>query len=87
MIYISPYQKLIQLKDYLDGIHQYVTVVGKWIFDSNFTFVIPLTKECLNYCCVHNNKTKSMSGYKEVLKEIRFFTEDNTKVTFRGENS
>ena len=42
---ISAYTTLIQLKYHLDGIHHYITVVGKYIFDSSYIFALPLTKK------------------------------------------
>ena len=42
-----PFQTLIQLNQFLDGIQHYVTVVGKWVFDSNVVFEITLTSEYL----------------------------------------
>ena len=45
---ISPYSTLIQLKDNIDGIHHCVTVVSKWIFDSNFLFALSFTRENLD---------------------------------------
>ena len=45
---ISPYPTLSQLKHYLDGIQHCVTVVGDWIFDSHFTFALPLTQDELD---------------------------------------
>ena len=44
---ISIYPILMQLKDYFDGIQHCVIVVGKGIFDSNFSFELPLTKDNL----------------------------------------
>ena len=79
MLDVYPYPTLIQLKGYLEGIHHCVTVVGKCIFEINFHFVLPLTKDNLDYCCINDNETKGMNGYKGVLKVIRFFTKDNTK--------
>ena len=38
----------IQLKYFLGGIQHCVTVVGKWFFDSNFPFAIPLTCDNLD---------------------------------------
>ena len=32
-----------------------ITVCGKWIFDSNFEFALPLTKTLLNYICSGND--------------------------------
>ena len=42
---ISPFPTLIQLKDFLGGVYHCVTVVGKWIFESNFPSALPLPKE------------------------------------------
>ena len=50
MIEISPYPILIWLKYFIGGIHHCVKVVGKWIFVSNYTFALPLTKDNLEYC-------------------------------------
>ena len=55
LLSISPHKTLIQLKDFLGGIHHCVTVVGKWIFDSNFTFALPLKKDNLYHCCINEN--------------------------------
>ena len=79
MLDISPFPALIQLKDFLGGIHHCVAVVGKWIFDSNFTFALPLTKENLEYCCINDNETEVMNDYKIVLGSIVFFTKENNK--------
>ena len=35
-----------------------ITVCGKWIFDSNLGFVLPLTKAWLNYICSGNGTDK-----------------------------
>ena len=42
----------------LDTAHredQCITVCGKWIFDSNLDFALPLTKASLNYICSGND--------------------------------
>ena len=67
---IAPYSTLFQFKYDLDGIHHCVTVIDKWYFESNFPFVLPLTKENLDYCCINDNETKRMNFYKGVLKSI-----------------
>ena len=64
---------MIQLKDFICGIHNCVTVVGKCIFDSSFPFALPLTKYNLEYCCINDNEKKVTNGYKEVFKTIRVF--------------
>ena len=79
MLDISPNPTMLQLGDYLDGIHYCVTVFGNFIFDSNFTFAVPLTKDNLGYCWINDNETKVVNGYKGLLKAITFFKKDNTK--------
>ena len=32
-----------------------ITIFGKWIFDSNLEFALPLTKASLNYICSGND--------------------------------
>ena len=64
---ISPYPTLIYLKYCLGRIHHCVKVVGKWGFDNNFPFALPLTKENLDYCCISDNYKKIINGYKGVL--------------------
>ena len=86
MLDISPYPTLIQFKDFRGGIHHFVIVVGKWIFDSNFTFALPLTKDNPKYCCINDNKTKVMNVLKPVLKAI-FFKNIKIKLSFKSENS
>ena len=49
LIDIYTYPTLIQLDDYIDGVHHCIKVVGKWIFDSNFPFAPSLTKDNLDY--------------------------------------
>ena len=42
----------------LDTAHRtdhYINVCGKWIFDSNLEFALPLTKASLNYICPGND--------------------------------
>ena len=53
LLSISPHTTLIQLKDFLGGIHHSVTAVGKWIFGSNFPFALPITKDNLDYCYIN----------------------------------
>ena len=65
---IYPYPTLIQLEDYPGGIHYCATVVGKCIFESNLPFAIPLTKEIFYYCCINENETKEINGYKGLSK-------------------
>ena len=64
LIEVSPYPTLNKLKYYLDRIHHCVTVVGIWVFKSDFPFGITLTKENLDFCCINDNETKAVNCYK-----------------------
>ena len=46
-----------------------ITVCGKWIFDSNLEFTLPLTKASLNYIC-SDNDTDEIT-FVGVLRTIR----------------
>ena len=79
MLEISPYPTLLQLKYFIDRIHHCVTVAGKWIFDRNYPFEPPLTKDNLDYCCIEDDKTKVTDGYKG----IRVLSKDNNKIVLQ----
>ena len=56
----------------LDTAHRtdhFITVCGKWIFDSNLEFALPLTKASLNYIC-YGNDTDEIT-FVGVLHAIR----------------
>ena len=74
LLCISPFPTLIQFKYLIGGIQHCVTVVSKWVFDSNFPFALPLTCVDMDYCFTNDNETKVINGYKVLLKAIRFFT-------------
>ena len=48
LIEISPFTTLVMLKYFLGGIQHCITVVGKWVFDIDFTFALPITRENLD---------------------------------------
>ena len=78
---ISIYPILMQLKDYFDGIQHCVIVVGKGIFDSNFSFELPLTKDNSVYYCIYDDLKRVNNYYKGLLKAIRLsIKEDNKRV-------
>ena len=56
LIDIYMFQILIQLKEFLGGIQHCFTVVGRWIFDSNIPFSLPLTRDDMDYSCTNNNE-------------------------------
>ena len=76
---ISTYPTLIKLKYFPDGIHYWVTVVSKWIFDSSFPIDLPLTKNSLYHSLIIENWTKGINGYKRVFIQIGFYPKGNNK--------
>ena len=56
LLEISPFTILIKLIDFIGGIHHFVTVFGKCIFESDFHFSLPLTQDDLEYCCINDNE-------------------------------
>jgi hypothetical protein len=43
-----------------------ISIVGKWIFDSNFDRALPLTKESLDLCCSLDTKKCTFEGVTRV---------------------
>ena len=51
----SKYPTVCLLLDTAHRTDHCITVCGKWIFDSNLEFALPLTKASLNYICSGND--------------------------------
>ena len=51
----SNYPTVCLLLDTAHRTDNCITVCGKWIFDSNLEFALPLTSACLNYICSGND--------------------------------
>ena len=51
----SNYPTVCLLLDTAHRTEKFITVCGKWIFDSNLGFSLPLTKISLNYICSSND--------------------------------
>ena len=49
--------------------HHYITVCGKWIFDSNLKVTLPLTHDFLNDVCRGNDTDENK--FMGVLHDIR----------------
>ena len=81
---ISPFSKLIPLTDFIGGIQNCVTVVGKWVFDRNIPFAIPLACDNMDKYCTNYYERRVNNGYKGVLKAIGFLPRDKISAMFRG---
>ena len=67
----SNYQTVCLLLDMAHWTDHCITVCGKWIFDSNLVFPLPLTKASLNYICSGNDTdeitfVRVLHGIREV---------------------
>ena len=51
----SNYPTVCLLLDTENQTDHCITICGKWIFDSNLEFALPLTKASLNYICSGND--------------------------------
>jgi hypothetical protein len=58
-----------------------VTIVGKWVFDSNGSTAKELSQETLDWCCSSDNKKEKFVG---VFQAIRFSL-DNPRSEFRND--
>ena len=57
----------------------FITVFGKWIFDSNLKVALPLTQVCLNYIyCGNDTDDNKFIGVLHAIREVpmKFFKED-----------
>lgn len=73
---ISDYPTTVSLQAVDGGTQHAVTVVGKFIFDSNCERALPLTEESLNHCC-STDTTKG--AYMRVYRGYRFEEAKNAK--------
>ena len=59
LIDIYPYTISIKMKDFIGGIPHCGTCFGKCIFDSNFSFALPLAQDNMDYSCIHDNEKRN----------------------------
>ena len=53
-------------------------VVGKWIFDSNIMFELPLTCDDMNYYYTSNNDKTGTNKYKKIEINLPLFNRENS---------
>jgi hypothetical protein len=73
---ISEYPTVLNLESTDGNMEHAVTVVGKFIFDSNCMRALPLTMESLHYCCSTDNKA---GHFRQVKRGTRFEENANNK--------
>ena len=64
LIYISEHVTLVQLMDYLVHVNHAISVVGYWIFDSNYERALVLNREFLGMICAPSIGEKEVATFE-----------------------
>ena len=77
---ISANVTLVQLIDSLGNVNHAISVVGSWIFDSNYERALVLNKESLDMICAPSVGEEQTSIFDKVYYAIRYIlNEDKLK--------
>ena len=69
---ISEHFTLVQLMDYLGNVNHAISVVGYWIFDSNYKIALVLNRELLDMICVHSNSEEEVATFETYFCAVRY---------------
>ena len=69
---ISEYVTLVQLMDYLGNVNHAISVVGYWIFDSNFEIALVLNRESLDITCAPSVGEEQVATFETFLCAVRY---------------
>ena len=69
---ISEYVALVQITDSLGNVNHAVSVIGKWISDSNYEKYLPFNIELLNLICACYNEDESFAIFQEVFDSVSY---------------
>ena len=75
---ISEHVTLVQLMDYLGNVNHVISVVGYWIFDSNYEKALLLNREYLDMICAPSVGEKKWLRLKEFFCDVRKFSRNRT---------
>ena len=64
---ISEHVTLVQLMDYLGNANHAISVVGYWIFESNYERVLVLNREYLDIVCAPSVGEKEVVTFETVF--------------------
>ena len=70
--YISEHVTLVHLMDYLVIVNHYISVVGYWIFDSNYEGALVLNIESLDMICAPYVGEEQFSEFETVFTSMRY---------------
>ena len=69
---ISANITLVQLMDSLVNVNHHISVVGNWIFDSNYEKAIVLNRESLDVVCAPSVDEEQDAIFETVFTAVRF---------------
>ena len=69
---ISKVVTLIQLMELLVNVNHAISIVGHWIFDSNYDKSLCLTQEALDVVCYPSIGEELISAFRSVFYTIRY---------------
>jgi hypothetical protein len=83
----SLYPTVVQLMAKDGGVEHAVTIVGEWIFDSNFQEALPLSTHALDFLCAPDGEENVQGWFQEVYHGFRFEEDKNKKKKVFYENN
>ena len=69
---ISANVTLVQLMDSLGNVNHAISVVGSWIFDSNYERALVLNKESLDMICAPSIVEEQAARFEKVYYAVRY---------------
>ena len=65
-------KKLVQLMDSLVNVNHAISIVGHWIFDSNYKKSLFLTQELFNIICSPSIGEEQVATFRSVFYAVRY---------------
>ena len=69
---IGEHANLVQLIDYLGNVNRAISVVGYWIFDSNYKKALVLNKELLDMICAPSVGEEQGAVFEILFTSVRY---------------
>ena len=69
---ISEHVTLFQLMDYLGNVNHAISVVGYWIFDSNYKIALVLNRESLDMIFFPSVGEEEVAKFETVFTAVRY---------------
>ena len=71
LTYISEYVTLVQFMDFLGNMNRAISVVGYWIFDTNYEKSLVLNRELLVMLCAPSVGEEQVVDFETVFTAVR----------------